>query len=491
MKKRIINCVVIIASFISCSAFAGFINTLSTNLNNESNYQLDNIEQVKDDKGTLLSIYVSNLAGKTVANLADYRMNLLGQLSQDLSFDLHDSDGKNAGSCNIHIGVGSYVANPDFTGSKCNLSNGDYLQINPTYEIKDNKYYVKYTLTKLKTFSRIIVFGDSMSDNGNLYQRSVELSLIFPISPILPVSPPYYNGRFTNGQVWVELLSKKLNIPEGSLINYAYAGARVQQDYMPIPSLDKQVNKYLNWNRAGDPYALYVVWIGSNDILRGYTRNDEDLLSSISSGIETNIKRLINHGARHILSPQLPDLSLVPDSYDRDQANGNKDYSERLKKLAIKYNQIHKVLLAKLRAEYPDVHIMTFNVYQFLNDAKDKAQEYGFNFIHERCNPNQYWEDELATCMVPMEYVFWDGVHPTAKAHEILSGLMLKLVLNNGYEPNIKPLSKSMVLPDDFVSRNKEAIKELNKEIDNSNRQAFGLELQGLRAVVDGNIQLF
>lgn len=491
MKKIVINCIVIIASFISCSIYAGFINALNTNLNNESDYHLDNILQAKDEKGKLLTIYINNLSNGTASDLADYKMNFLGQLSQDLSFELYDSDGINAGSCNIHIGVGSYVANPDFTGSECNLTNGDYLQVNPTYEIHNNKYRVKYTLTKLKTFSRIIVFGDSMSDNGNLYQRSVELSLIFPISPILPVSPPYYNGRFTNGQVWVELLSKKLNISEGSLINYAYAGARVQQDYMPIPSLDKQVNKYLNWNRSGDPYALYVVWIGSNDILRGYENGDDELLSSISSGIEYNIRRLINHGAKHILSPQLPDLSLVPDSYDRDQANGNNEYSQRLKILSEKYNKIHKELLAKLSSEYPGVNIMTFNVYQFLNDARDKAKEYGFNFTHERCNPNNYWEDELDTCVLPKEYVFWDGVHPTAKAHEILSGLMLKLVTKNGYEPNLKQLIGSTVLPDDFVTRNKEAINELHKEIDNTNRRAFGLELQHLRAVIDNNIQLF
>ena len=43
----------------------------------------------------------------------------------------------------------------------------------------------------------IVVFGDSLSDNGNLYEI---------MKHQLPQSPPYYKGRFSNGPVWVEHL---------------------------------------------------------------------------------------------------------------------------------------------------------------------------------------------------------------------------------------------------------------------------------------------
>ena len=44
-------------------------------------------------------------------------------------------------------------------------------------------------------FDQIVFFGDSLSDNGNLYKLFYK---------ILPKSPPYYNGRFSNGPTWAE-----------------------------------------------------------------------------------------------------------------------------------------------------------------------------------------------------------------------------------------------------------------------------------------------
>ena len=43
-------------------------------------------------------------------------------------------------------------------------------------------------------FSELIVFGDSLSDTGNV------LDLTF----FVPFSPPNLDGRFSNGHVWIE-----------------------------------------------------------------------------------------------------------------------------------------------------------------------------------------------------------------------------------------------------------------------------------------------
>src|ERR1700722_9994900 len=44
-------------------------------------------------------------------------------------------------------------------------------------------------------YQKLIIFGDSYSDNGNVYQLTQEA---------IPNSLRYYQGRFSNGPAWAE-----------------------------------------------------------------------------------------------------------------------------------------------------------------------------------------------------------------------------------------------------------------------------------------------
>jgi outer membrane lipase/esterase len=48
----------------------------------------------------------------------------------------------------------------------------------------------------------IYAFGDSLTDAGNVYSAVG-----------IPASPPYYNGEFSNGPVWVQDLAAGLGLP--------------------------------------------------------------------------------------------------------------------------------------------------------------------------------------------------------------------------------------------------------------------------------------
>ncbi len=456
---------VLSSMFFYTHAYAGLVSYLDVQVDNQTEFTITNINRTEGSKGSLSELNSNNIQAGESVKLATFSANYLGQLSQNIAFNINNN-GSDLGTCNLHLGVGSYLALPDFSGSVCQMSSNEYVQLNPRYEVSGNTYKVHFRLSRSKHFSRIFAFGDSMSDNGNLYKRSVEISLVFPISPILPISPPYYSGRFTNGKVWVERLSDKMNIPEGSFIDYAYAGATVVSDIYPIPTLDKQVTTYLNWNKSGDPYALYTVWIGANDMIRHFKQDDDELINSISDGIESNIRRLIEHGAKNILSLPIPDLTLTPDTLGADRSHGNTQYSERLHVLINKYNKKHNEFIAKLQQEFPDVKIMSFDVYKFIQVAKTRAKEYGFTNITDRCNPNDYWKKEREVCSKPNEYVYWDGIHPSANAHNILAELMFKyLTQAGGFEPNKKVLTGHPMM-DDVAMRNKIAIEQLNKDID-------------------------
>src|SRR6478735_2958703 len=51
-------------------------------------------------------------------------------------------------------------------------------------------------------YSQVVVFGDSLSDTGNVNNQT------FGISP----GSAYYQGRFSNGPLWVEDLATSLGV---------------------------------------------------------------------------------------------------------------------------------------------------------------------------------------------------------------------------------------------------------------------------------------
>ena len=100
------------------------------------------------------------------------------------------------------------------------------------------------TAGAVTTFDHVVVFGDSLSDNGNA-------------------------GRFSNGPVWVEVLANRLGLAlrpsQAGGRNYAVGGARLDP-HSGEHSLRAQADQFL---RASPPAGrtLYVVYGGGNDVL--------------------------------------------------------------------------------------------------------------------------------------------------------------------------------------------------------------------------------
>jgi len=106
-------------------------------------------------------------------------------------------------------------------------------------------------------FSQVVVFGDSLSDAGNV---SLSQGSTTPL-------------RFTTnpGKTAEELIAAGLGDPiQASLLggtDYAFGGAGVVQGVAPVPTLPQQFQMYLAANGGhADANALYQVWGGANDI---------------------------------------------------------------------------------------------------------------------------------------------------------------------------------------------------------------------------------
>ncbi|MFW2344966.1 MAG: SGNH/GDSL hydrolase family protein, partial [Brevundimonas mediterranea] len=114
-----------------------------------------------------------------------------------------------------------------------------------------------------QTYNRLVVFGDSLSDNGNLYLAS---------GGTQPPSPPYYQGRFSTGPVFTELLGFNAVNFTGSVsgsINYAFGGARTDASAGPPPGMLTQLAAYTSRGGTFGSNDLVSVLGGANDIFQG------------------------------------------------------------------------------------------------------------------------------------------------------------------------------------------------------------------------------
>src|SRR5438477_6183116 len=171
-------------------------------------------------------------------------------------------------------------------------------------------------------FSQVVVFGDSLSDTGNVRARTSAKSgglIDYPSHTF-----NYDNGRFTNDSstdpashtylgVWHEQLARSfLGLPPatnslGGGLNYAFGGAttmagthqEVEQTPLgdisiTVDDMGKQMDDYLA-SHVVNPSALYIVWGGSNDI-----RNDDSSASVTATvgRVDALVSRLANAGAK-------------------------------------------------------------------------------------------------------------------------------------------------------------------------------------------------
>src|ERR1051326_2693804 len=136
-------------------------------------------------------------------------------------------------------------------------------------------------------YDRMIVFGDSLSDTGNVLFNTTGSSFV----TARPTTPYYDNGRWTNGSalngqaglnlahsaytgVWHEVLADRLGVARARPVlgangtNYAYGGATTANSSGTYTNnIGFQVqNQYLGNNPNWDSHHIYCIWGGGNDI---------------------------------------------------------------------------------------------------------------------------------------------------------------------------------------------------------------------------------
>lgn len=277
----------------------------------------------------------------------------------------------------------------------------------------------------------LVVFGDSLSDPGNVYVLTGEQSL----APFAPVpSAPYMIGghHFTNGETWVEQLAYELSAPGGAgpalrdqraFTNYAFGGARARS-VGPF-DLSAQVASYLaSRGGAADAGSLFVVWAGPNDVRDALALLAVDpagagaLIHDAAQALADNVQVLAGAGARTLLIPNSPNLALLP----AVRALGPGAQAAALW-LSMQYNGALELAIATLETSAPSLDIVYFDVFGLLNEVVATPEPFGLTNTEKPCLSFGVTGDFL--CRDAQRYLFWDGVHPTRAAHAILAGAAL------------------------------------------------------------------
>ena len=297
-----------------------------------------------------------------------------------------------------------------------------------------------------KPDNSIVVFGDSLSDTGNKYFIT-GFANTPPYSELLDfflvADGPYTRGglHHSNGATWVEQYARPLGQAgyvrpalrsQGKASNYAYGGARARPDFPIIPNanqhLPTQVDNFLaDVNNSANADALYVIFIGGNDIFDAVFALSSDpsgvtsteVITRAVTSVVTQVMRLAAAGAQHIVVLNAPDLGATPAVRIADA-----EFSPipgAVIAAATDFSLAYNFGLMANLGGVPGIEII--DIFTAFNELINNPEDFGLtNSIDVCVMPEQ----PPYACKKPDDYVFWDGVHPTKVAHSILADVVGK-----------------------------------------------------------------
>lgn len=279
---------------------------------------------------------------------------------------------------------------------------------------------------------RLIFFGDSLSDAGNHFLAFREVSTR-PFE-MVPDAPYAVGGlHFTNGQTWAEQLSFRLHTPasglpsllaSGRFTNYAVGRARARPAAPVFPYYDfaTQVARYrADFPNGAPSNAVFVVWIGANDVSDALTASATDptgatsmaILQAALGSVAAGVQGLWQAGARDFLVVNLPNFALTPAVRAAGpQAQGAATL------FSTAYNGGLAQIVGALSA-LPGVRFRGVDAFALLTAIVDDPAAVGLDNAEAACLT--FGVVQHPFCRRPNDYLFWDGIHPTKAGHALVA----------------------------------------------------------------------
>jgi len=285
--------------------------------------------------------------------------------------------------------------------------------------------FMVFQNTIMPQISNLLAFGDSLSDMGNAKDSILNV----------PDVPPYWQGRFSNGPVWLEYVSQAYGVSTtvGSLTeigdNRAFGGSQTGQgfSYLLLPNVRTKINNYLaNVQSSIASNEVVSLWAGGNDFLYGTANSD-----TIVANMESHIRQLDAAGASEFIIPNLPPLEKTPEILGRSQSQQNTIASE-----VVSYNTKLATLVNDLVAEL-SITIHFIDAWSLFNDIVDNSEALGItNTQDSACSasatllPLPICNSASTVASNPDDFIFFDKAHPTRVMHEFISFFAIQSIGN-------------------------------------------------------------
>ena len=242
------------------------------------------------------------------------------------------------------------------------------------------------TTASAQSYGRLVVLGDSLSDNGNLFLAS---------GGTQPPSPPYFQGRFSNGPVFAEQLgfnAARFNGPVTGSINLAYGGSRTDNNVAFPPGMRSQLTTYVARGGAFGPNDLVSVLGGANNIFQSLgafavlppalqgnpTGFVDPVIRAAVADMNFIVGDIASRGAGTILVTNLPRLGTTP-QFSPTPLAALADYA------GSQFNSQLQTSLLTLAPTRPGTNIILFDLAKVSDPIAANPGRFGLTNVTQAC----------------------------------------------------------------------------------------------------------
>lgn len=276
-------------------------------------------------------------------------------------------------------------------------------------------------------FQELIVFGDSLSDTGNLASASLD----FPF--------PFYENRISDGPVLVDYLAQQMNLSSAASehttrnnagTNYAVSGGNIIGN--DVEDLESQVTAFLERvNGSANSSALYFLMMGGNDLrdIRSETSNSiaNTKINVVRDQFLSQLNRLYDAGARAFLVSNVANIGDIPETIMLQQSDPN--IVDRAQGYVVLYNSLLSSTLNDF-SNRQGVSLRQFDLFSQLNNLLTNARTLGFTQTQVGCfTLSQFsFHPDCALGGRFDRFVFFDNLHPTAKTNQLIAPSLINSI---------------------------------------------------------------